>query len=106
MTTAVDPGINDHMTKVQLRLLQQKLQESRNGSRLSSSSNNDNGMEQTVRLHQAMLRRQELMDKIKHEQALQEDPKRPRSYVTRRDRHSPPPSRRAGSLPPEFKHGN
>ncbi|KAJ8306978.1 hypothetical protein KUTeg_015062 [Tegillarca granosa] len=53
-----------------------------------------------IKLQQAMLRRQELLDKIKQEQYMNEDYRRPRSYSARR-RYTPsplpPPTRR--SLP-------
>uniref|UniRef100_K1PKF8 Uncharacterized protein n=1 Tax=Magallana gigas TaxID=29159 RepID=K1PKF8_MAGGI len=61
-----------------------------------------NDLDEQVKLQQAMLRRQELLDKIRHEQLVNEDHgRRPRSHSARR-RYTPsplppPPSRR--SLP-------
>ncbi|XP_062602340.1 uncharacterized protein LOC134264056 isoform X2 [Saccostrea cucullata] len=61
-----------------------------------------NDLDEQVKLQQAMLRRQELLDKIRHEQLVNEDyGRRPRSHSARR-RYTPsplppPPSRR--SLP-------
>ncbi|PVD36062.1 hypothetical protein C0Q70_03032 [Pomacea canaliculata] len=65
-----------------------------------SDSASSNEYDSQVKLQQAMLRRQELLDKIRQEQLLNDEERRPRTYTPRR-RYTPsplpPPSRR--SLP-------
>ncbi|KAH9514283.1 hypothetical protein Btru_028606 [Bulinus truncatus] len=75
-----------------------KLENEREKLQRPESESSDNGYEGQLKLQQAMLRRQELLDKIRQEQLS--DDKRPRTYTPRR-RYTPsllpPPSRR--SLP-------
>ncbi|KAH3701073.1 hypothetical protein DPMN_076057 [Dreissena polymorpha] len=102
MATDTD-SVADHMTRLRMKMVQQKIQNEKDRlvNRPPSEESNSNDLEQQARLQQAMLRRQELLDKIRREQLLNEEGKRPRTYSARR-RYTPsplpaPPSRR--SLP-------
>ncbi|XP_034304381.2 uncharacterized protein [Magallana gigas] len=100
MATDTD-SVHDHMTRLRMKMVQQKIANERDKLR-PSSSESGNDLDEQVKLQQAMLRRQELLDKIRHEQLVNEDHgRRPRSHSARR-RYTPsplppPPSRR--SLP-------
>uniref|UniRef100_A0A8W8NQ12 DUF4587 domain-containing protein n=1 Tax=Magallana gigas TaxID=29159 RepID=A0A8W8NQ12_MAGGI len=100
MATDTD-SVHDHMTRLRMKMVQQKIANERDKLR-PSSSDSGNDLDEQVKLQQAMLRRQELLDKIRHEQLVNEDHgRRPRSHSARR-RYTPsplppPPSRR--SLP-------
>ncbi|XP_078334665.1 uncharacterized protein LOC111118371 isoform X3 [Crassostrea virginica] len=101
MATDTD-SVHDHMTRLRMKMVQQKIANERDKLNRPSSSDSGNDLDEQVKLQQAMLRRQELLDKIRHEQLVNEDyGRRPRSHSARR-RYTPsplppPPSRR--SLP-------
>lgn len=101
--TAETDSVHDHMTRLRMKMVQQKIQNEKDRivNRPPSEESTNNDLENQARLQQAMLRRQELLDKIRREQLLNEESKRPRTYSARR-RYTPsplpaPPSRR--SLP-------
>ncbi|XP_060572426.1 uncharacterized protein C21orf58-like isoform X9 [Ruditapes philippinarum] len=95
-------SVYDHMTRLKMKLVQQKIQNEKDRivNRPPSEESSGNDLENQARLQQAMLRRQELLDKIRREQLLNDENKRPRTYSARK-RYTPsplpPPSRR--SLP-------
>ncbi|CAL1529134.1 unnamed protein product, partial [Lymnaea stagnalis] len=89
-------SMHDNMTRLRMRMVQQKLANERDKLQRPESEASSNGYESQLKLQQAMLKRQELLERIRAEQA---DDKRPRTYTPRR-RYTPslpPPSRR--SLP-------
>ncbi|KAK7092295.1 hypothetical protein V1264_008064 [Littorina saxatilis] len=90
-------SMHDNMTRLRMKMVQQKLANERHKLNRPSSESSDND-ETNIKLQQAMLRRQELLDRIRNEQLVEVE--RPRSYSPRR-RYTPsplpPPSRR--SLP-------
>ncbi|CAD5116785.1 DgyrCDS5635 [Dimorphilus gyrociliatus] len=55
--------------------------------------------EDNVKLHQAMLRRQELLDRIRHERQVNDELRRPRSYTGKRYRSPSPIAPSRHSLP-------
>ncbi|XP_045209487.2 uncharacterized protein LOC123561292 isoform X3 [Mercenaria mercenaria] len=95
-------SVHDHMTRLRMKMVQQKIQNEKDrivNRPPSEESTNNNDLENQARLQQAMLRRQELLDKIRREQLLNDENKRPRTYSGRR-RYTPspllpPPSRRS-----------
>ncbi|KAL4229213.1 hypothetical protein ACF0H5_012252 [Mactra antiquata] len=98
-------SVDSHMMKLRMKLVQQKIQNEKDKMQrppsIESNSNEDD-LDKQARLQQAMLRRQELLDRIRREQLLNEENKRPRTYSANRRRYTPspvqpPPSRR--SLP-------
>ncbi|XP_061173974.1 uncharacterized protein LOC133183052 isoform X2 [Saccostrea echinata] len=101
MATDTD-SVQNHMTRLRMKMVQQKIANERDKLNRPSSTDSGNDLDEQVKLQQAMLRRQELLDKIRHEQLVNEDyGRRPRSHSARR-RYTPsplppPPSRR--SLP-------
>ncbi|XP_048781062.1 uncharacterized protein LOC125683673 isoform X5 [Ostrea edulis] len=101
MATDTD-SVHDHMTRLRMKMVQQKITNEKDKLNRPSSSDSGNDVDEQVKLQQAMLRRQELLDKIRHQQLVNEDyGRRPRSHSARR-RYTPsplppPPSRR--SLP-------
>ncbi|XP_069120155.1 uncharacterized protein [Argopecten irradians] len=108
MATADTDSVHDYMTRLRMKMVQQKIANERDKLRPNSTESN-NDLEQQLRMQQIMLRRQELLDKIKHEQLMNNDytTRRPRSFSARR-RYTPspvqpPPSRR--SLP-DFNKGD
>ncbi|OWF53266.1 Uncharacterized protein C21orf58 [Mizuhopecten yessoensis] len=101
-------SVHDYMTRLRMKMVQQKIANEREKQRPPSTESN-NDLEQQLHMQQIMLRRQELLDKIKHEHLLNNDytTRRPRSLSARR-RYTPspvqpPPSRR--SLP-DFNKGD
>ncbi|XP_012944993.1 uncharacterized protein LOC101861997 [Aplysia californica] len=90
-------SMHENMTRLRMRMVQQKLANERERLQRPDSQSTDNGYDNQVKLRHAMLKRQELLDRIRQEQ--QED-KRPKTYTPRR-RYTPsplpPPTRR--SLP-------
>lgn len=105
MATTDTDSVHDHMTRLRMKMVQQKIANEREKLNRPSSAESGEDVDEQLRLQQAMLRRQELLDKIRHEQLVNHqsvaDNRRPRSYSARR-RYTPspvppPPSRR--SLP-------
>ncbi|KAK2144873.1 hypothetical protein LSH36_723g01017 [Paralvinella palmiformis] len=78
----VDPTINDVMTRIQLRQIKQKLDEEKRLRESYSSLGGGGGgvNEPDLKLQQAVRKRQELLDKLRHEQNLRDDLIRPSSY--------------------------
>ncbi|XP_067686740.1 uncharacterized protein [Haliotis asinina] len=105
MAATDSESIHDNMTRLRMRMVQQKLANERDKlqHRPSSVSSSDDNVDQ-LKIQQAMLRRQELIDRIRQEQLS--DLNRPRSHVERRrytpDPLPPPPSRL--SLPDLHRH--
>ncbi|BFZ06327.1 hypothetical protein BsWGS_09365 [Bradybaena similaris] len=88
-------SMHDNMTRLRMKMVQQKLAHERERLQRSDSASSNNGYEDQIKLKNAMLKRQELLDRIRQEQ-LNEG--RPKTYSPRRRyTPSPPPSRR--SLP-------
>ncbi|KAK3579279.1 hypothetical protein CHS0354_033358 [Potamilus streckersoni] len=97
-------SVQDHMTRLRMKMVQQKIANEKDKLQRPDSVESNNDLDSQVKLQQAMLRRQELLDKIRQEQMLNADFRRPRTYSARR-RYTPsplpaPPSRR--SLPAEY----
>ncbi|WAR05536.1 hypothetical protein MAR_020905 [Mya arenaria] len=110
MATTDTDSVHDHMTNLRLKMVQQKIQNEKDrlANRPPSEESTNDDLERQARLQQAMLRRQELLDKIRREQLLNEDGRRPASDRSRR-RYTPsplpvPPSRR--SLPDFARYNN
>ncbi|XP_071103757.1 uncharacterized protein [Haliotis cracherodii] len=105
MAATDSESIHDNMTRLRMRMIQQKLANERDKlqHRPSSVSSSDENVDQ-LKIQQAMLRRQELIDRIRQEQIS--DFNRPRSHSERRrftpDPLPPPPSRL--SLPDLHRH--
>ncbi|XP_071152745.1 uncharacterized protein [Mytilus edulis] len=111
MATTDTDSVHDHMTRLRMKMVNQKIANEREKLNRPSSTESANDVDEQLRLQQAMLRRQELLDKIRREQIVNHtsvaDNRRPRSYSARR-RYTPspvqpPPSRR--SLP-DFNRNN
>ncbi|KAL8612933.1 hypothetical protein ACOMHN_001016 [Nucella lapillus] len=97
-------SLHDNMTRIRMKMVQRKLANEREKlQRPESSSSGNSGQ---IKLQQALLRRQQLLDRLKLEQ--QQEDQRARSCSPRpRRRYTPstlpPPSRR--SLPPDLLRG-
>jgi hypothetical protein len=102
MAAPVHPTINDQMTKVQLRLLKQRLEQDREQTNTFVNQGRHSQPiidEKYNHLKEAAFQRKELLDRLKHEQQLSRQLLRPRSNpvddVAPRQR----PNRRTESQP-------
>ncbi|KAL5010441.1 hypothetical protein ScPMuIL_012746 [Solemya velum] len=99
-------SLRDHMTRLRMKMVQQKIANEREKLRRPSTGGSSEDDEADIKMQNALRRRQELLEKLKQEQLINGEYRRPQTYSARRRYRTPsplpPPSRR--SLPDYYRH--